>query len=256
MDSTMALRGKTALVTGGGTGIGREIAKALGRAGANVVVCGRRLDPCEETCLQLKGDGVAAVAAQCDVSNARDVDRLIDTAFGRFGRIDILVNNAAIAGASKPFLEISMEEWQRTLAINLTGVMLCSQAVARRMIEAGGGKIINVASILAFKVVTHSSDYCAAKGGVLQLTRAMALELARHNIQVNAICPGYFHTEFAPDLPATGAEANEWAKKKRIPARRLGDPSEIGSLAVFLASQSGDYAIGSSYVIDGGVLLT
>ena len=256
MDQTAMLRGKTALVTGGGSGIGRAIALAFGAAGAKVAVCGRRLEPCEETCVQIRELGAEALCVRCDVSDAADVERLVGEVTSRFSHIDILVNNAAIAGAGKPFLEISVEEWGRTLAVNLTGVMLCTQAVARHMVGAGGGKIINVASVLSYKVASHSSDYCASKGGVLQLTRAMALELARHKIQVNAICPGYFHTDFAPDLPATEADAIAWAKKKRIPGGRLGDPSEIGPLAVFLASPASDYVIGSSFVVDGGVMLT
>ena len=256
MDQSAILRGKTALVTGGGTGIGRAIALAFGEAGANVAVCGRRLEPCEETCAQVRKFGVEALGVKCDVGEPADVERLVGDVKGRFSRIDILVNNAAIAGSSKPLLEISVEEWGRTLAVNLTGVILCTQAVARHMVGEGGGKIINIASVLAFKAAPHSSDYCASKGGVLQLTRVMALELARHKIQVNAICPGYFHTDFAPDLPATEADAIAWAKKKRIPGSRLGDPSEIGPMAVFLASRASDYVIGSSFVVDGGVMLT
>lgn len=252
MNLEKVLAGKTAVVTGGGTGIGRAIAKALANAGANIVVCGRRLTPCEQTCSQLPNE-IQKLAVSSDVSNVTDVGRLMEIALKRFGRIDVLVNNAAIAGASKPFLEVSLESWQRTLSVNLTSVMLCSQVVARHMVEVGGGKIINIGSVLAFKVAPNSADYCASKGGMLQLTRAMALELARHNIQVNAICPGYFRTDFAPDLPENAEEAGAWAKKKRIPARRLGDPSEIGPLAIALAA--GNYVIGSSFVIDGGVLL-
>lgn len=256
MDSGKILSGKTAIVTGGGTGMGRAIALAFGAAGANVVICGRRLEPCEETIAELTREEGQGIAVKCDVSSPEDITRLVETAMSRFGRIDILVNNAAVAGGSKPFLKLSLSEWEQTMAINLTSIFLLSQMVARHMVGTGGGKIINITSILASKVSLNASDYCASKGGVLQLTRAMALELARDNIQVNAIAPGYFSTDFAPDLPLTKEDEYAWAKKARIPARRLGEPSEVAPLAVLLASGASNYTVGSSFGVDGGVLLS
>jgi len=251
MSNNAMLSGKTAIVTGGGSGIGRAIAKALAQAGANVVVCGRRVSSCDQTCAELSAFPIQTLAVGCDVTAPADVERMVAAALDRFGRVDILVNNAGVPGAAKSLLEMPMDAWERTLKTNLTGVMLCSQAVARHMVTAGGGKIINVASIGAVKVLAKSSDYCASKAGVVQLTKAMALELARHGIQANAICPGYIATEFAPDLLLNAQES----AKKWVPARRLGEPSEVADLAVFLASSASDYVVGSSFVVDGGFQL-
>lgn len=245
------LCGKTAIVTGGGSGLGRAIATALGLAGANVVVCGRRSEACEETCHQLSRQGVKAVPVKCDVGEPAHVERLVETALARFGQVNILVNNAGTPGAATSLLEMSLEAWERTLRVNLTGVMLCSQAVARHMVTNGGGKIINIASVGAMDVLPRSADYCASKSAVVHFTKAMALEMASHRIQVNVICPGYFATEFAPEMLASAKES----AKKWIPSARLGDPTEVAGLAVYLASSASDYIVGSSFVIDGGYLL-
>jgi NAD(P)-dependent dehydrogenase (short-subunit alcohol dehydrogenase family) len=169
----------------------------------------------------------------------------------RFGRIDILVNNAGIAGAAQPFLDIALEQWRQTIDINLTGMFLCAQAVGRHMVRERRGKIINVASVGSFLPLPCSADYSASKGGVMMLTRAMALELIRHNIQVNAVCPGYIATELKQDTIERVAEK----AARKVPAGRIGRSEEVAGAVVFLASSASDYMVGSSVVIDGGIML-
>lgn len=251
MTAAFELSGKVALVTGGGTGIGRSIAGALAAAGADVIVCGRRMAVCETACAELRAAGFAAVARQCDVSEPAQVDAMVDALVERFGRVDILVNNAGIGGAAKSVLELEFSQWQHTLAVNLTGTFLCSRAVGRHMVRHGRGKIINIASIGSFLPLPHSADYCASKGGVMMLTRAMALELIRHGVHVNAICPGYIETELNGDtIGRVAAHVH-----RRVPAGRIGHADDVGGAAVFLASAASDYMVGASIVIDGGVLL-
>lgn len=245
------LKGKTAIVTGAARGIGKSIAQGFANAGADIVIGDINLDGARKTCEELKAGGVRATAIKCDVAKSEEADDLINLAVNEFGRLDILVNNAGITGAGKPFFEITNEEWQKTLSVNLTGVFNCSRAAGKIMMEQKSGKIINITSIAATKPLPSSGDYCAGKGGALMLTRVMALEMAGHNIQVNAICPGYFDTDLAPDLLA-------YVKKniKRMaPANRMGDASEIQGLALLLASEAGDYIVGAAIPIDGGVLI-
>ena len=250
--SPFDLDGKVAIVTGGGSGIGLGIARALAGAGASLLLCAKRRDRCEKACAELAALGVDAIAQRCDVSDAKEVGQMVDAAKAHFGHIDILVNNAGISGSARPALEITLEEWQRTIAVNLTGTFLCSQAVGRQMKHQGGGKIINIASVGAFKPLPLSSDYSASKGGVLMLTRVLAIELIRHNIHVNAICPGYVATELQPD--SIKSVATRAARK--IPAGRIGTTGDMGGAAVFLASAASDYLVGASIVADGGVMLT
>lgn len=249
--SLFDLKGKTALVTGGATGIGLGIAHGLAGAGAAIIICARRPERIDAACKELAMHGVPTLGLSCDVSRPDEVAGMVDRASQRFGRIDVLFNNAGVSGAAKPLVEIELAEWQRTLDINLTGMMLCSKAVARHMIKHGGGKIINIASVGAYKALPHSSDYCASKGGVLMLTRTMALELIKHNIQVNVICPGYFAT----DLLRAQSTKIEVQASKRIPIGHLGDVRQIQGVAVLLASAASDYMVGSSIVVDGGVNL-
>lgn len=252
MSKPFDLRGRLALVTGGGSGIGRGIAAALAAAGADLVLCGRRIAVCETACAELRdAANIGAFAYQCDVGEPGQVEAMVEALIARFGRIDILVNNAGIGGAAQSVLEIDLSQWQRTLAINLTGAFLCSQAVARHMVRQGRGKIINVASVGSFLPLPHAADYCASKGGLLMLTRAMALELIRHGVHVNAICPGFVETELNGDtLRKMAAEV-----QRRVPAGRMGQIHDIGGAAVFLASEASDYVVGAHLVIDGGVML-
>jgi gluconate 5-dehydrogenase len=245
------LAGKTCIVTGGGTGIGRAIAHAFAASGGAVVVAGRRLERCEEVRRELEAGGSRAFALKCDVTEPDDVNAMVEQTLARFGVIDVLVNCAGTPGAARPVLELDLDRWNRTLAVNLTGILLCAQAVARQMVRNGGGRIINVASVGALKVLPESADYCASKAATLQLTKSLALELSRYGIRVNAICPGFIDTEFAPDL----LDDVRNAATRRVPAGRLGSPQEVAALALFLASASPDYLTGTSLVVDGGLLL-
>jgi len=245
------LSGRTALVTGGATGLGCRIAEGLAQAGASVFICGRRLDRCREACSRMAALGLNVSALRCDVSRSEEVAAAVAAVVGESGRLDILVNNAGVSGSASSIRDMSEADWDDTLAINLKGVFLCSRAALKPMIEQGGGKIINVASIGARKPLPLSGDYSASKAGVIALTRTMALELVRHNIQVNAISPGFFATELNP-------EAIEHARlhaARKIPAGRVGDAAEIRGLVVFLASQASNYIVGEDIAIDGGVLL-
>jgi len=251
-ESLFDLHGKTAIVTGGATGIGYAIAHALARAGCDLVICSRKLEKCNEAAAKISGLGVKALALACDVSVQTDVQNMVAETISHFGKIDILVNNAGVSGAAKPALEIDFKDWKNTIGINQDGAFLCSQIAAREMVKQGGGKIINVASIGSYLALPFSSDYCTSKGGLLMLTRAMALEFIRHGINVNALCPGFIDTEFS------GAKLSDIEQKfiSRIPAGRFGCGDDIGGAAVFLASPAANYLVGSSIVIDGGVMLS
>jgi len=195
--------------------------------------------------------GVRTLPLRCDVSLAQSAENLIDSTIKEFGRIDILVNNAGITGSAKEVLEIPDEEWHTTHAINLDAVFYCSRAAAREMQKQKSGKIINVTSVASFVTLPKSADYCASKAGALSLTKVLALELAPHNIQVNAICPGYFDTQLNPKFLT-------WVKKnasKVIPLGRIGQIEDLKGLAVFLASSASNYLVGSAIAIDGGVAL-
>lgn len=233
----MRLQNKVAIVTGASRGIGRGIADEFIKQGAKVVYSD--LAPAEN----LPAENAAFIA--CDVSNAGQVNNLIQQAKERFGGLDILVNNAGIY-PFKPFLEISEAEWDKVISVNLRSIFLCSQAAAKIM--SGGGKIISVSSIAAFIGFAGLTHYCASKGGINALTRAIALELAAKKINVNAIAPGYI------DTPGT-ATADEKIKQQTltaIPWGRMGQPQDIAQAAVFLASAEADYITGQTIVVDGG----
>jgi len=242
------LSGKIGVVTGGARGIGRAIAEGLAQAGADVVVADIDIDGAQKSCRQIEKLGVRAKAVRCDVSRSDHPDELVRAAMEEFGHLDILVNNAGISGSAKPIVDMPDDEWNRTLDVNLSGIFYCSRAAAREMIKQKRGKIINILSIAAFQPVRHSADYCASKGGGLLLTKVLALELIRHNIYVNAICPGAFDTKLAPALK----ESVNKNIHNLIPIGRMADVEEIKGLAVFLASPASNYLVGSAIPIDGG----
>jgi NAD(P)-dependent dehydrogenase (short-subunit alcohol dehydrogenase family) len=253
MDLSMFdLTGKVAIVTGGYRGIGRGIADGLAEAGASIVLCGRDIARCTEAALELKRLGVETLPVRCDVSINDDVQAMVSVSVQKFGKIDILVNNAGITGSSKSLVDMEDREWDETLGINLKGIFMCSRAVAKEMIKQGNGKIINVTSIGSFRPLPKSGDYCASKGGALMLTRVMALELVKYNIQVNAICPGLFDTLLNVKLQGKFEKEIE----KMVPIGRIARISDIKGLAIFLASSASDYLVGSAIVIDGGMMLT
>jgi NAD(P)-dependent dehydrogenase (short-subunit alcohol dehydrogenase family) len=246
------LKGKVAIITGGATGIGRGIAEGLADAGATIVLCARRLEVLEQACKEIKErTGVKTYPHRLDITSTPEVNSLVEDVMKEFGRIDILVNNAGVGGSEKPILKMTEQDWDNTVATDLRGIFVLTQAVAKKMVEKGeGGKVINVASIGAQIIFPNMSAYCSSKGGVLQLTKVMALEWIRHNIQVNAILPGYFETPMNTHFFAT--EAGQKIIKKNIPMNRLGQMDDMRGLAVYLASPASNFMTGSALVIDGG----
>lgn len=246
------LRGKLALVTGAGTGIGQQAALTLAAAGATVIVAARRLDKLEETVEKIRAAGGDAAAIALDVTNAQSISDCFARCKEEHGVLDILVNNAGIARQSY-IAEHSEADWDDVLDTNLKGVMLVGQAAARDMIAAGkGGAIINVASVLGFGVAKTLAAYGAAKAGVVSLTKTMALEWARFGIRVNAIAPGYFLTDINRRQLADPA-AKEYLSA-RIPLKRIGNLPELAGPVLLLASNAGSYMTGSTLTIDGGQL--
>ncbi len=247
------LKGKTAIVTGSRRGIGRAIALGFAAEGVNVIVSDINQEDCEKVVREIESKGGTAFALKCDVSSRPEVEGLVAKTIARFGRLDILVNNAGIVGF-KPFLEMTDAEWDRMLAINLKGQFLCAQAAAREMAKNRWGRIINIASVssggsfIAFPMIAH---YTASKGGVLGLTKALVQEFTPQGINVNAILPGAIATNIAEG--ATSEEQTQ-ATIRRIPKGRMGQPEEVASLAVFLASPASEYITGANIVIDGGWL--
>ena len=247
----MKLDGKVAIVTGSGRGLGRAMALALAEAGADVVVTARTETEIEETASLVEASGRRSISMTCNVMEKSSVDRLVNTALAEFERIDILVNNAGIA-MFKPFLEISEEDWRRSIDSNVTSMLFFCQAVGPTMIKQGKGKIINIASVIGERIRIPSIPYASSKGGAIQFTRALAVEWARYNINVNAIGPGAFYTDpmkVILDDPKLGE-----IRTKKIPLKRVGQPKELGPLAVYLASEASDFMTGEIIYIDGGEL--
>jgi gluconate 5-dehydrogenase len=250
MQSVFDLSGKVALVTGAYRGLGFAIAQGLARAGASVVLNGRRIEAVEPAARALTAQSLKASTAIFDVTD-RDAVRAAVTAIeSEHGRIDVLVNNAGIQrrGALADF---SQQDWDDIIATNLTAPFVVSQAVLPGMIARKSGKIVHIASLMSELARPSVVPYTAAKGGVRQLTRGMAVELAPHNIQVNAIAPGYFATEMNRAL-IDNAEFNAWVCK-RTPAGRWGQPDELAGTAVFLASSASNYITGQLLIVDGGM---
>ena len=247
------LTGTVALVTGASRGLGRAFALALAEAGADLVLAARSVDDLRLTAEAAAKHGVRAEAFRADMREARDIEALVEGAIRAFGRIDVLVNNAGIAGAEKPVLDLERREWEDALAVNLLGPALLARAVARGMVERRQGRIINVASIAGLAPVSRLGPYCVSKAALIQLTRVMALELARHNVQVNALCPGYFRTPMNETFFAT--PKGQAVVQHAIPMQRLGDPKELAPMVVFLASEASSFMTGSVVVVDGGQTL-
>ena len=247
---TLSLEGKTAAVTGGGTGLGKEMALALARAGANVALAGRRPGPLQETAALVEAVGGSALAIPTDVTDSLQVAALFDRTLAEFGKVDVLVNNAGTVGemGGKPIWEVTDEEFKGGVEANLTGTFYCSRAVARHMVERREGKIINVASGLGLRGGRDNYAYTCAKGAVLQLTRTLAVSLGPSGVTCNCIVPGYFPTG------GTAAWSEALPRAEHIPVGRVGDPRELGPIAVFLASSASDYMNGEVFAADGGGL--
>ncbi len=249
----MKLQDKVAIVTGSATGIGRAIATEMVHEGARVVIdyVGAS-DKADDLVHALETVGGSAVAVAADVSDAQQVDMLVEHAVKTFGRLDIFVNNAGIEH-EYPFLETPKSEWDKVIAINLTGPFLCSQRAAKQMVaQGGGGRIINMSSVHEDLPMPTNSPYCAAKGGLRMLMRTIAVELAPHGITVNNIAPGAIDTPMDSPLKADAAKMK--ALLAEIPLHRMGKPHEVAALCVFLASEAGAYITGSTYFIDGGMM--
>jgi len=238
------LKGKSAVVTGAGQGIGEGIAKVLASEGAEILVADLNLENAEKVAEGINDDGGKATAFKCDVAQKAEVDRLIEKAVSEFGKLDILVNNAGIY-PMKPFLEMTEEDWDKVINVNLKSTFLCTQAAALKMAE--GSKIVTISSIAAFVGFEGLAHYCATKGGINASIRAIALELAKKKINVNAVAPGAIETPGA-------AAAEEIMKQtiQMIPAARMGQPEDIANAVAFLASDKADYITGQTLIVDGG----
>lgn len=244
------LTGRVALVTGASRGLGFAIARGLAQAGATVLLNGRKPAELDAAAAKLRAEGLAADVSVFDVTQRDAVRAAVDAVAAQHGQVDILVNTAGIQRRG-PLVDFTARDWDDIVATNLTAPFIVSQAVLPGMIAARRGKIIHIASLMSELARPTVVPYTAAKGGVRQLTRGMAVELAPYGIQVNAIAPGYFATEMNRAL-IDNAEFNAWVCK-RTPAGRWGDPPEIAGLAVFLASSAADYMTGQMLVMDGGM---
>ncbi|MHB1132111.1 MAG: glucose 1-dehydrogenase [Chloroflexota bacterium] len=247
----LSLAGQVALITGAGSGLGRGIALALGQAGANVVLAARRPAPLETAAATLRDWGRRTLVVPTDVTHAESVQQLAAAALSEFGQIDILCNAAGI-NRRTPLLELSEAGWDEVIASNLKSVFLVSQAVGRHMTARRRGKIINIASLTSVIGIEHIAAYGASKGGVVQLTKAMAVEWAKYRINVNAIGPGYFHTDLTEAVFNDPARA-AWVRS-RIPFGQEGVPEDLAGAAVYLASEASDYVTGQVIYVDGGWL--
>ncbi|MCM3664783.1 SDR family oxidoreductase [Mesobacillus subterraneus] len=246
-----SLKGKVAIVTGGGRGLGEQIAIGFAEAGANVVVCSRRVDACEEVSGKLKEIGVESLALKCDITNPEDVKNVVEQTVERFGRIDILVNNSG-ASWGAPAEEMPLEAWQKVLNVNVTGTFLMSQAAGRVMLEQGSGKIINIASVAGLKgsnpKVMDAIGYNASKGAVITFTKDLAAKWGPRGIYVNAIAPGFFPTKMSKGLLEKGGHAI----LEGTPLRKFGSDTDLKGVAVFLAASASDYITGDVVIVDGG----
>lgn len=250
----MRLEKKVAIVTGSATGIGRAIVERFAREGAAVTidyVSGQDADA-SALAKEINGSGGQAVAIEANIADQNDVNNLVAQTVQKFGRLDIMVNNAGIE-KKVPFLDVSLELWNRVLDIDLTGAFLCAQAAAREMVKQGqGGRIINISSVHEDLPMPTNVPYCAAKGGLRMLMRTICVELAPYNITVNNIGPGAIDTPM--DAPLKAHPEQMQALLDEIPLHRMGTPEEIAGLATYLASDESAYATGSTFFMDGGML--
>lgn len=244
------LTGRVAIITGGSIGLGRQMAEGLAEMGATLVLCARKKERCEQAAEELQRLGVKTLALACDVKNPASIQEMVDATLAHFGQIDILINNAGTSWGA-PVEEMRLQDWNKVIETNLTGTFLCSQAVGKVMIRQSHGKIINVASVAG--LVGSPPDfqaigYQASKGGVIIFTKDLACKWAMHNIQVNAIAPGWFPTA----MSGVVIERNRDTLLKSIPLGRFGNEHDLKGAAVFLASDASNYVTGHVLVVDGG----
>lgn len=247
----MKLEGRSILVTGASRGIGREIALEFAREGANIAVNFSGSEAkANETVDEIKAMGREAFAVQCDVSNAESVASMVKETIDRFGKLDVLVNNAGIT-KDNLIMRMKEEEWDDVININLKGVFLCTKAVTRQMMKQRSGRIVNIASIVGVSGNPGQANYVAAKAGVIGLTKTTAKELSSRNITVNAVAPGFITTDMTEKL----TEEVKSEMLKQIPLARFGEPKDIAKVAVFLASDDSSYMTGQTLHVDGGMVM-
>ncbi len=249
IQSLFDLSGKTALVTGASRGLGAAACEILAEAGADIILVGRERRTLEEQGEKLRRHGVRRRAIVCDMGSRDDVERMASEALDTFSGVHILINNAGIIRRA-PAEEYSFDDWSQVIAVNQTGPFLLSQRIGATMIARGGGKIINIASLLSFSGGLNVIAYTAAKSAIAGMTRALANEWGRHGVSVNAIAPGYFRTEATKALQQNQERYN--ALLARIPAGRWGDPDDLKGTILFLASGASDYVNGQIIAVDGG----
>jgi 2-deoxy-D-gluconate 3-dehydrogenase len=248
--SLFDLTGRVALVTGGNGGIGLGMARGLAQAGCAIAVAGRNQGKSEAAAAELAKLGARTAVLSGDVTDEAQCRKLVDDAAARLGRLDILINNAGI-NIRKPAQELSVAEWKQVIDINLTSAFVCSQAAYPHMKQAGGGKIINIGSMLSIFGAGFAPAYGASKGGIVQLTKSLASGWAKDNIQVNAVLPGWIDTDLTRNARSQVKGLNAMVLM-RTPAGRWGEPNDLSGIAVFLASKASDFVTGTAIPVDGG----
>jgi len=253
------LKDKRVIITGGGTGIGLGITQCCLESGASVMIAQRREHIAEQVAARFRAEGFNAQARRCDVSQRDQVVYLIKETVDAFGAVDVMVNNAALTGEAaecRPFMDETDEHWRRVLDINLTGAFISTQETARQMIAQGsGGSIINISSVAQYAAQEGAAPYCASKAGMDGLTKTAAIELAGHQIRVNNIAPGDIYTDQSADVVGKAVERGASGQFFRhTPLGRRGEASEIGHVAVFLASEEASFVTGATWLVDGGFL--
>ena len=245
------LTGKTAIVTGGSRGIGKEMAEALGEAGTNLMLCARRAEWLDETVKEFEGKGFTVAGTVCDVAKAEDVQTVVDATIAKYGSVDILINNAGISWGAMPE-DMPLDQWQKVIDVNLTGCFLFAQAAGREMLKQKSGSIINIASIAGLTSSANGpfyAGYVASKAGLIGLTRELAASWGRKGIRVNAIAPGFFHSRLADAV----IDIYERSIQENNVIPRVGDEGELKGVTVFLASDASSYITGQTIAVDGGM---
>ncbi len=245
------LTGKTAIVTGGSRGIGKEMAEALAEAGANLMLCARRAEWLDETVKEFEGKGFTVAGTVCDVAKSEDIQSVVDATIEKFGTVDILINNAGISWGAMPE-EMPLDQWQKVIDVNLTGCFLFAQAAGREMLKQKSGSIINIASIAGLTSSANGpfyAGYVASKAGLIGLTRELAASWGRKGIRVNAIAPGFFHSRLADAV----IDIYERSIQENNVIPRVGDEGELKGVTVFLASDASSYITGQTIAVDGGM---
>ncbi len=248
----LSMEGRVVLITGGGTGLGLAMVRALARAGADICIAGRRQAPIDSAAAEVEALGRNSLAISTDVTNSTQVDHLVSATIDHFGQVDVLINNAGAVqeNVTKPIWDITDAEWSQVMDVNLTGAFYCARAAAKAMSDRGSGKIINVASGFGLRAGRDIYMYCCSKGGMIQLTRVLSFSLARYGITANSIVPGFIPTASTEsDIRDTLPRSGDF-----LPTGKLGRPEDLGPLAVFLSSPASDYMTGEMFIADGGGL--